>query len=98
MEMPNLNDMQPEGILALIENAEKVLDHKIATEKAELEPRRLKLEKLEARRGNKVMKGKAPTAKRHAVNGRSAPVSALKPAAQAGAEEGSLSSSGASKG
>jgi hypothetical protein len=83
MEMPNFNDMQPEDILALIENAEKVLDQKIAAEKAELEARRLK---LEARRGGKVKKGKAPAAKPHTVNGRSAPISAPKPAAPAGAE------------
>ena len=56
MEMPNFSDMQPEDILALIENAEKVLDQKIAAEKAEIEARRLKLEKLEARRGGKVKK------------------------------------------
>jgi hypothetical protein len=86
MEMPNFNDMQAEDILTLIENAEKVLDQKIAAEKAEIEARRLKLEKLEARRGGKVKKAKAPVAKPHKVNGRSAPVSAPEPAAQAGAE------------
>jgi hypothetical protein len=87
MEMPNFTDMQPEDILALIENAEKVLDQKIAAEKAELEARRLKLEKLEARRGGKLKKGKAPAAKPHIGNGRTAPVSAPKPAAQPGAEK-----------
>jgi hypothetical protein len=86
MEMLNFTDMQPEDILALIENAEKVLDQKIAAEKAELEARRLKLEKLEARRGGKVKKGRAPGAKLHTVNGRSAPISAPKPAAPAGVE------------
>jgi hypothetical protein len=85
MEMPNFIDMQPEDILALIENAEKVLDQKIAAEKAEIEGRRLKLEKLEARRGGNVKKGSAPAAKPHFVNGRSAPVSSPKPAVPAGA-------------
>jgi hypothetical protein len=86
MEAPNFTDMQAEDILSLIENAEKVLDQKIAAEKAEIEARRLKLEKLEARRGGNVKKGRAPAAKPHIVNGRSAPISAPKPAAQAGAE------------
>jgi len=86
MEAPNFTDMQAEDILSLIENAEKVLDQKIAAEKAEIEARRLKLEKLEARRGGKVKKGKAPAAKAHIVNGRSAPVSAPKPAVQAASE------------
>jgi hypothetical protein len=86
MEAPNFTDMQAEDILALIENAEKVLDQKIAAEKAEIEARRLKLEKLEARRGGKVKKGRAPAAKSHVGNGRSAPVSAPKPAAPAVAE------------
>jgi ElaB/YqjD/DUF883 family membrane-anchored ribosome-binding protein len=82
MEMPNFTDMQPEDLLSLIETAEKVLDQKIAAEKAELEARRLKLEKLEARRGGKVKKAKAPAAKPHAANGRAAPVLAPKPAVQ----------------
>jgi hypothetical protein len=86
MEAPNFTDMPAEDILSLIENAEKVLDQKIAAEKAELEERRLKLEKLEARRGGKVKKGRPPTAKPRAVNGRSAPVSTPKLAAQAAAE------------
>ena len=86
MEAPNFTDMQAEDILSLIENAEKVLDQKIAAEKAEIEARRLKLEKLEARRAGKVKKGSAPAAKPHFVNGRSAPVSAPKPAVPAGAE------------
>jgi hypothetical protein len=82
MEMPNFNDMQPEDILALIENAEKALDQKIAAEKTEIEARRLK---LEARRGGKAKKGRAPAAKPQA-NGRSAPVSPPQPAMPAGAE------------
>jgi hypothetical protein len=86
MEAPNFTDMPAEDLLSLIENAEKVLDQKIAAEKAEIEARRLKLEKLEARRGGKVKKGRSPAAKPHIANGRSAPVSTPKPAAQAGAE------------
>ena len=86
MEAPNFTDMPAEDILSLIEDAEKVLDQKIAAEKAELEERRLKLEKLEARRGGKVKKGRPAVVKPRIVNGRSAPVSAPKLAAQAGAE------------
>jgi ElaB/YqjD/DUF883 family membrane-anchored ribosome-binding protein len=86
MEAPNFTDMQAEDLLSLIENAEKVLDQKIAAEKTELEERRLKLEKLEARRGGKVKKGRPAAQKSRMVNGRSAPVSAPKLAAQAGAE------------
>jgi len=86
MEAPNFTDMPAEDILSLIENAEEVLDQKIAAEKAELEERRLKLEKLEARRSGKVKKGRPPAVKPRIVNGRSAPVSAPKLAAQAGAE------------
>jgi ElaB/YqjD/DUF883 family membrane-anchored ribosome-binding protein len=86
MEAPNFTDMPAEDILSLIESAEEVLDQKIAAEKTELEERRLKLEKLEARRGGKVKKGRPPAAKPRAVNGRSTPVPALKLAAQAGAE------------
>lgn len=86
MEAPNFTDMQAEDLLSLIETAEKVLDQKIAAEKAELEERRLKLEKLEARRGGKVKKGRPAAPKPRMVNGRSAPVPAPKLAAQAGAE------------
>ena len=86
MEAPNFTDMPAEDILSLIESAEKVLDQKIAAEKTELEERRLKLEKLEARRSGKVKKGRPPAVKPRIVNGRSAPVSAPKLAAQAGAE------------
>jgi hypothetical protein len=85
MEAPNFADMQAEDILSLIENAQKVLDQKIAAEKAEIEERRLKLEKLEARRGGKIKKGKSPVAKPRINNSRSAPVSAPNLAAQAGA-------------
>ena len=85
-EVPNFMDMPAEDLLTLIENAEKVLDQKITAEKAELEERRLKLEKLEARRGGKMKKGRPPVVKPRTANGRSAPVSAPKLAAQSGAE------------
>ena len=55
----NFTSMQPEDLLTLIENAEKVLDQKIAAEKADLETRRLKLQNLEARRSGKAQKSKA---------------------------------------
>jgi len=54
----NFTSMQPEDLLTLIENAEKVLDQKIAAEKADLETRRLKLKDLEARRSGKAQKSK----------------------------------------
>jgi hypothetical protein len=82
MDAPKFMDMVAEDILTLIENAEKVLDQKIAAERAELEERRLKLEKLEARRSGKVKKGKSAAAKPRAVNGRAGPLSVAKPSAQ----------------
>jgi hypothetical protein len=90
MEAPKFMDMVAEDLLTLIENAEKVLDQKIAAERAELEERRLKLEKLEARRSGKVNKGRPAAAKPRTVNGRSAPM--VKPSAQAvnGASEQAL--------
>ena len=66
-----------------MENAEKVLDQKIAAEKAELQERQLKLEKLEARRGGKSQKGRPAAAKLRKANGRSAPGSAFKALSQA---------------
>jgi len=65
----NFTSMQAEDLLTLIEDAEKVLDQKIANEKAELEARRLKLEKLEARRSGKVAKAKT-AAKVRKANGK----------------------------
>lgn len=82
MEAPKFMDMLAEDILTLIENAERILDQKIAAERAELEERRVKLEKLESRRSGKAKKGKAAPAKPRTGNGRSAPLSVAKPSAQ----------------
>jgi hypothetical protein len=71
-EAHNFVDMQAEDLLTLIESAEKVFEQKIAAERAELEERRLKLEKLEARRAGKVQRGRPAAAKTRKANGGSA--------------------------
>lgn len=63
----NFADMSAEDLLALIEEADKVLDQKIAAEKAELADRATRLQKLEARRAGKTGKSKSARATpRHA--------------------------------
>ena len=62
MNEPNFASMAAEDLLTWIENAQKVLDQKIAAEKAELEERRQKLARLEARRAGKDVKKTKPAA------------------------------------
>lgn len=90
METPNFTDMLAEDLLTLIENAQKSLDQKIAAEKSDIEERRLKLQKLEARRAGKAKSragkaktGKPPAAKPGVATGRPKSVSASKLAEQA---------------
>jgi hypothetical protein len=85
--VPDFQAMSAEDILALIEEADKVLDQKIVAEKTELAERVLKLQKLEARRAGKAGKAKAAPAKpRHVngkANGKSESVSPVQPATAA---------------
>jgi hypothetical protein len=85
--VPDFLQMSAEEILTLIEEADKILDQKIAGEKAELAERVLKLQKLEARRAGKAGKAKAAPAKpRHVngkANGKSESVSSVQPATPA---------------
>lgn len=66
----NFVDMSAEDLLTLIEDADKVLDHKIAAEKMELAERAAKLQKLEARREGKISKTKPPRVTPRAANGK----------------------------
>ncbi len=68
--VPEFAAMSAEDILSVIEEADKVLDQKIAAEKAELAERVQKLQKLEARRAGKAGKAKAAPAKPRHVNGK----------------------------
>ena len=81
MDAPNFTAMAAEDLLTLIETAQKVLDDKIAAEKAEIEERQVKLAKLIARRAGKDVKPKSKPAAAK-PRGRPAQITA-KPAEQA---------------
>jgi hypothetical protein len=82
MDAPNFTDMPAEDVLTLIENATKVLDQKIAAEKADIEERQARLAKLLARRAGKDVKPKNKPATSK-PRGRPAQVAPPKPAEQA---------------
>ncbi len=56
MDAPNFTALTAEDLLTLIEDAGKILDQKIAAEKADIEERQIKLTKLLARRAGKDVK------------------------------------------
>jgi hypothetical protein len=68
--VPDFLAMSAEDILTLIEEADKILDQKIAAEKTELAERAHKLQRLEARRAGKIGKTKSAPAKPRHVNGK----------------------------
>jgi hypothetical protein len=78
MQEPNFAEMTSEDLLTWIENAGKVLDQKIAADKAEITERQLKLARLEARRAGKDMKAKAKPAAPAKPRGRPAQAAAAK--------------------
>ncbi len=68
--VPDFQMLSAEDLLALIEEADKVLDQKIVAEKTDLAERVQKLQKLEARRAGKTSKAKSTPAKPRHVNGK----------------------------
>jgi hypothetical protein len=62
MQEPMFADMSPEDLLTWIENAEKVLDQKIAAARADIEERQQRLARLLARRDSADAKAKTKTA------------------------------------
>jgi hypothetical protein len=87
MQEPTFADMSPEDLLAWIENAEKVLDQKIAAARADIEERQQRLARLLARREGADAKAKAkPAAAPGKPRGRP-PAQAAKPDAKAPEEK-----------
>jgi hypothetical protein len=62
MQEPMFADMSPEDLLTWIENAEKVLDQKIAAARADIEERQQRLTRLLARRDSADAKAKTKPA------------------------------------